>query len=982
MRPHHLRLTAFGPFAGTVEVDLDALSDAGVFLLHGHTGAGKTTLLDAMGFALYGRVPGVRNDAKRLRSDHASPETQTEVQLEATLAGRRVRITRSPEYERPKKSGTGTTTQKAKVLLEEQVGGAWRTLSTAHREAGDEIVDLAGMSAEQFFQVVLLPQGEFAKFLRADSTARAQLLEKLFDTGLFRSVEDWLVGRRMATSRAVEAIRSDVGLATARVAQAAGVDEPEEPSPEWARDVRQLAAAALRCSEERTTSLGAARAAARVAAETATRLATAQRRRRELLAAEAGLIGREPEVARLRAEADAARRAAEVAVVLRQVEARSEEVAAAVAGRDAARAALPSVGLAADAEVGRLGAAASTGRERTGLLEGLRELADAIAREELAAGEARAEAARAAAGLVDVEARVAAVPGRRTALLKAVEAARLAAVRMPALLARCDVLRAASADATALATVMAVAGQLREEILLAREKALSLRDKAADVREARLEDIRSELAAMLVDGDPCAVCGSLFHPDPCEVRGERVTRDDEDTARAAAEVAQREVEELVARLAAADADREALVLRLAAATAADIDAELVLLLDEVSTLEPLAATVAGCESELEQLDAEQLGLEQERSALTVTVEEAQRRAGEAALRAGRDAHRLAQELQGAEDLDAAVRAAVALVEAAERAVTAEAALVRAEQEHAAALLAVSEAATRCRFSSTDEAASAARADAWRTGTDELLRAFDDERAATAAALMSPELDVALEPAADVDGTAAVLAEADAAFDEATAVTARAQSRAAALDSLVPALTGLLADLGPVLHEAKRVRALADLCTGAGANALKMTLSSFVLAARLEEVAAAASNRLLRMTQGRYSLVHTDGTARGGARSGLGLLARDTWTGQDRETSTLSGGETFLASLALALGLTDVVTAEAGGARIEALFVDEGFGTLDEETLDEVMDVLDGLREGGRIVGLVSHVAELKQRIPAQVHVRKARSGSTLAVLGC
>ena len=162
----------------------------------------------------------------------------------------------------------------------------------------------------------------------------------------------------------------------------------------------------------------------------------------------------------------------------------------------------------------------------------------------------------------------------------------------------------------------------------------------------------------------------------------------------------------------------------------------------------------------------------------------------------------------------------------------------------------------------------------------------------------------------------------------------------------------------------------------------MSLTSFVLAARLEEVAAAASERLLRMTQGRYALVHTDTQAKGGARSGLGLLARDAWTGRDRETSTLSGGETFLASLALALGLADVVQAEAGGTRIEALFVDEGFGTLDEQTLDEVMDVLDGLREGGRVVGLVSHVAELRARIPAQVQVGKDRSGSTVRVLGC
>ncbi|HWH28484.1 MAG TPA: SbcC/MukB-like Walker B domain-containing protein [Mycobacteriales bacterium] len=197
---------------------------------------------------------------------------------------------------------------------------------------------------------------------------------------------------------------------------------------------------------------------------------------------------------------------------------------------------------------------------------------------------------------------------------------------------------------------------------------------------------------------------------------------------------------------------------------------------------------------------------------------------------------------------------------------------------------------------------------------------------------------------------------------------------------MPQLEAALAGLAPLAERATEVKALADLAAGQGANTLRMTLSAYVLAARLEEVAAVASERLLRMTQGRYSLVHTD-AGRGAGKSGLGLLARDTWTGQDRDTSTLSGGETFLASLSLALGLADVVAAEAGGARTEALFVDEGFGTLDDETLEQVMDVLDGLREGGRVVGLVSHVAELRQRIPTQVHVRKGRAGSDLSLLG-
>jgi exonuclease SbcC len=212
-----------------------------------------------------------------------------------------------------------------------------------------------------------------------------------------------------------------------------------------------------------------------------------------------------------------------------------------------------------------------------------------------------------------------------------------------------------------------------------------------------------------------------------------------------------------------------------------------------------------------------------------------------------------------------------------------------------------------------------------------------------------------------------------------AALSHARRQVHGLQQKVPGLTALLEVL-PVLEErAAVVRGLADLTAGQGANTRRMTLSAFVLAARLEEIAAVAGQRLLRMTGGRYSLVHTD-AGRGNKRAGLGLLARDNWTGVDRDTATLSGGETFLASLALALGLADVVCAESGGTRLDSLFVDEGFGSLDETTLDEVMDVLDGLREGGRLVGIVSHVAELRQRIPVRVHVRKHETGSSLELV--
>src|ERR1700677_914662 len=220
MRPHRLQVTAFGAFGGTVEVCFDDLAASGLFLLHGETGAGKTTLLDAIGFALYGQVPGERGKTRRLRSDHAAAGIATEVQLEATLGGRRLRITRKPEQERPKLRGAATTTEQAKVLLEESDGSSWRTVSTRVGEADTEIADLMGMSAEQFFQVVLLPQGQFAQFLHSDAEGRGKLLQRLFGTDRFRAVEDWLAAKRRELADSVAAQTQHVDQLVARIQDA------------------------------------------------------------------------------------------------------------------------------------------------------------------------------------------------------------------------------------------------------------------------------------------------------------------------------------------------------------------------------------------------------------------------------------------------------------------------------------------------------------------------------------------------------------------------------------------------------------------------------------------------------------------------------------------------------------------------------------------------------------------------------------------
>lgn len=216
MRLHRLRLTAFGPFGTTQDIDFDELSSAGLFLLHGPTGAGKTSVLDAVCYALYGSVPGPRQGSggqgMGLRSDHARQGTRTEVCLELTVAGRRIEVTRQPPWERPKKRGTGTTTEKAQSWLraydpeatEEGGAGSWKDLSRSHQEIGEEITQLLGMSKEQFCQVVLLPQGDFARFLRADAEARGKLLGRLFDTRRFAAVEQRLAEQRRTTEAEVK----------------------------------------------------------------------------------------------------------------------------------------------------------------------------------------------------------------------------------------------------------------------------------------------------------------------------------------------------------------------------------------------------------------------------------------------------------------------------------------------------------------------------------------------------------------------------------------------------------------------------------------------------------------------------------------------------------------------------------------------------------------------------------------------------------
>lgn len=991
MRPHRLRVTAFGPFAGTVEIDLDELAAAGLFLLHGDTGAGKTTLLDALGFALYGRVPGPRNAAKRLRSDLAAAGVRTEVQLEATIAGRRLRVTRGPQWERPKVRGSGTTGEQAWVRLDELRPGGWESVSTRVGEADAELADALGMSAEQFFQVVLLPQGDFARFLRADSQERAALLERLFGTDRFAAVEQWLASRRRAAAEAVAAQLAERDLLVARVreraelAVAPGAADDGEPPVDlaWASDLAAQAEqeAASTCASARR--LAAAETAARGELEAVLQLSSRQRRRAVALDRRAVWVEAGPTAEALAGELEAARRAAAVEPALLAASQRGAEAVRTAALAAAARAAA-GADAAADAPV--LRAAVSRAQAGGGRLQELAEVERTARRADDLVRTAEHAASSAATTLGELGAASRSLPGRRSAAAAAVDGARSAAAAQPMAALEAAALHAAAEHSAQLVDATSAQAELVGRAVSARRVALDAREQAQQLRELRFDAMVAELAFRLEDGVPCEVCGSVVHPEPSEVMGEPVTREAEQAAVAEADRLRDRADSLDGDVRAGEERVEALCRRLAEAGRAGLGApELRRLADERSVtaheLARTAATLTACERRLADLDDERLTLTDR----LATEEAAEREATATAVRSRAEGAaaraRLAEALGGARDVAAALVLARRQVELGEAAVAAVDVHERAGREEVAAADALAKAAAAAGFVAPREAAVALRDGAWVLMAEQRLREHADEGAALAALLADPELAVECEPPADVEGPRAGLLAAEAASAAGAASFATAAARAQGLCSLVPLLATALAALAPLEDTVAQVRSLADLVAGQGANARRMTLSAFVLAARLEEVAAAATERLLRMTGGRYALVHTDG-GRGAGRHGLGLLARDHWYGTDRDTGTLSGGETFLASLALALGLADVVTAEAGGARIEALFVDEGFGSLDESTLEEVMDVLDGLREGGRVVGLVSHVSELRQRVTAQVHVRKGRLGSELTVSGC
>ncbi|WP_068401577.1 AAA family ATPase [Kribbia dieselivorans] len=1013
MQLHSLTFQGIGPFPDRHSIDFDALGAGGLFLLEGPTGAGKSTIIDAVVFALYGDVAGAGSSKARIVSTHLRDGDTPFVDLVVTTGRGIYRVHRVPEHQRRKLRGKGFTTEKAKIALwrlNDPADDVGSPLDSHIQDANIELRDALGLTREQFTQTVVLPQGQFATFLRAKPEARRDLLQDIFGTEIYARLQQHLKELAAEHENSVAAATTELTTRAQSFLTAAWpVGLASDPAADDHRDSILAAARHDRSAvllppllDERVTSLAHLAKEAEEA-----QLATADR----AAAARAAL-----DVAR-----DLAQRLAEwrsLTAEHEELTARADDIDAATTRRDAGeRAAQASRGIEA---------ARRAGHALTNALQQAQTLVDEVGRgphaslveiddprlwtevtahgfrEHVVVGHAEdaalTEAADAEARLPRLESEIARLRTDQDRLSAQVEqsddALRTRHDERAALLARQQDARTrgqglltAEQQVTAAATVRdhavratALMSRLEAAHQTERTRRESVATAQAQHDQARsvwLDGLSGTLARELVDGQPCSVCGSTTHPEPSLPTPDHVDREEVDRL-ADALTRAREA------LTQAEARTEAITRELDEARAAACE------LDATSAEATLLARTAERDSAAAaQTEADALAEEVARhDAATAALRDTLARDREELATASAHLTDRSRELEqvrrtvtqacGDHESVAARRAAIRdRVDAAESLATAADGVARARLEFGTRETEQDEILAEHGFADAETALAA------RVAPAELVRLSETisrhhEAVARVHALLAEERLATLTGDEVADPTAAeeLWRTADHARSAAEKSAAMASATHAAADAARTTANGAAATLAQARAEADPALRMAALTSGKEGER-QMTLPTFVLLRRYEEVVDLANQRLSVMTSGRFSLRRTDAREGRGQLRGLGLEVIDHYSADvTRDPATLSGGETFLASLSLALGLADAVTAEAGGIELRTLFIDEGFGTLDSGSLDLVMTELDRLRDGGRRVGIVSHVTELKQRVAEQINITRRRDGTS------
>ena len=1022
MKIRWLRIVGIGPFAGAHTVDFSSFEDSGLFLLEGPTGAGKSTLIDAITFALYGDVARTKDASKdRLRSNHISDSDPSEVDLVFEVATGLYRVTRTPAYTPAgKKSQRNSKSTLARVVEDPDAPDGWRTIeavASGPRDVGYEIPTIVGLDKDQFLQTIVLPQGKFSQFLTATSDAREQILRDIFDTQIYSDFTKALTDAAASSKRGIEErrlaavgsfervralndalsenVHTDAPGAQERSAEAeeaAQLDAGAEDSSavtSWTRRACERAheahAQTVRLAEAATAS---AREAAGALAQ-GRALAEAQAEHARVSATIAELTAAQESIASDRELARQARRALAVAPF---DAAEAEASARLEAAGDQVAALSPALGdqLSIDPAcltpqaVTDLGERAQEMRDEATRTRGSLQEALALERSlpEARAGieSLRSEREQASARIASIEAEREELPQR---IEQGAQALRLMRADADTLPEAASALRAinerldASMQADLLrAALLGASDELREATAAAKLANAA----AADGHDLWIAQSASALARELEEDAPCPVCGSTTHPTPAPAADGEITREQvaaldqaRDRAEAALRDAQARHQDLVRRIAQLN--------EVAGAPTPTLETERDRAAELVATLEALSPQISQIEAALAQERSRLDGLtnaltraREEAASLASTLQERESALSGALARVEAERSGFASLTERAAHLDECAHRAAALAGACADWDNARAAHAQAQRSLADAL---------------EE--QGLQADSWSSfllplprleALETRVEAHDKELFAAREALASERLTrAASAPTPHVEA----LTEASRRADEDAASAARAsgilEQHCAQLDAARTSLEQALDALARAREQAGPIRRLADIAAASGPENLASTpLAAWVLITRLEDVLAAANPRLERISSGRYQLVAVSDDGTSSRKSGLGLAIVDHDTDAVRSPRTLSGGETFYTSLALALGLADVVTAEAGGVELRTMFIDEGFGSLDSHTLALVMEQLQALRCAGRTVGVISHVEEMATQIADQIQVRPLpEGGSTLRV---
>lgn len=992
MRIHRLRFQAIGPFVSEVDIPFEDFAASGLFLLEGPTGSGKSTIIDAIVFALYGDLAGAKTTGftadARLRSGLVGPEVQSFVELTFSTSRGVYRVHRSPKQDRvagrKTKDGTGVTEDKeaarlTQLLRPDDVEGT--TLKTKVAEVNIEIQDeIIGLTREQFVRVMVLPQGEFTAFLEMDTDARSDLLEKLFGAGLYSRWQDHL--RRAAAAAQVE-----VNAARERV-----IDQLNQLVAHAALEVDARAIAAdaetvLMLLEETESSVSehAARAsgqrdaaqaratAAEDALRAAERLLELRGRRSSLLEEQVLLDAAAPAVDLDRRRASAARRAlpvltaaselqqAELALTSASEALRAHEADAHIDGvapgssaqalqefADALLERITRVQPDAECEVGLAGRGGQLDLLR-GQLEAQRDAAGA-SRIALEAREAKVVALESErAGLLEQANGVDGLKERSRSLAEE----RAGFDRMQVLVSE------AEAHARDLAELQ---GQLVEA--------------AADMRGVAVAVISADMQ----DGDECPVCGShafVRHAvapgavaDAEALAAAQRRRDAVRDRMVAAGLSEQRAREAVEEIRSTLSGRveevveheleevqESLRIANAAKARTDaIDAELVTTRPQPVDYQQQHQLEAAVDVLAQRIEDDALALATDAARVTAALTEA-------------GAPSLAAFVERLSDARGGVLARKSLVEGQGVAASA----VSGAQRHLATLLEAQG------FSAEDEARASALTEPKIAELEARVTEHEHAVVRVAHDLGAAELQgLDLESTPDLPALAAEYELAATDLTAATEVLTAAQQRQVNTKAAAERVRVAQAAAAAAAADVRALVRTADLANGAGDNVEGLKLRTYALQRRFEEVLEAANLRLAEIAGGRYQLQLRETKVGRQRIAGLDIEVVDSTMDAPRHTKSLSGGEKFFVSLALALGLASVVQAEQGGIAMDTLFVDEGFGSLDAERLDEVMQVLRALAAGSRVVGVVSHVAEMKERIFERITVERVGKGRSVA----